>query len=223
MPSSTGTPVPPPVPELTDAQREAIARRQEALDAIADLRHYTKQINLIFRPVMVCMFLVIWWVKVEQQVDALDVSCVPSLAFCCTTPLHPITTKKKNTSSVGLIFNNNVTTGNAISDGLVNALIIIAVVIVITIVFVILFIKGYIKFLFGYLIVATGLLLGGTGGLFMWLQCTALNIPIDFISLVVSCWNFACLGLTSIFWHSPLMLRQVYLILVSALLVRPPP
>ena len=117
-----------------------------------------------------------------------------------------------------LLFTNNVSTGEAISDGLINAFIIIGVVIVITIVFVILFVKGYIKFLYGYLLVATGLLLGGTGGLFLYLQCDALGVPLDIITLVFVCWNFALVGLVSVFWHTPLWLRQIYLVLVSALL-----
>ena len=39
---------------------------QAAMDA-ADVRHYLNQVALIIQPVMICIAIVVWWVKVDQM------------------------------------------------------------------------------------------------------------------------------------------------------------
>jgi hypothetical protein len=46
-----------------------------------------------------------------------------------------------------------------------------------------------------------------------------LNVPFDWITAAFIIWNFAVVGIVSIFWHAPTKINQGYLIAVSGLLV----
>ena len=48
---------------------------QEEEDA-ADIKHYLSQVGLIIEPVLLCIFIVVWWVKVDQSGGATDVSSI---------------------------------------------------------------------------------------------------------------------------------------------------
>lgn len=43
-------------------------------------------------------------------------------------------------------------------------------------------------------------------------------IPLDYITMVFALWNFAMVGLVSIFWKGPLWLQQTYLTIMSSLM-----
>jgi presenilin 1 len=43
-------------------------------------------------------------------------------------------------------------------------------------------------------------------------------IPLDYITMVFALWNFAMVGLVSIFWKGPLWLQQCYLTIMSSLM-----
>lgn len=44
------------------------------------------------------------------------------------------------------------------------------------------------------------------------------SIALDYITLVFALWNFAVVGLVSIFWKGPLWLQQSYLTIMSSLM-----
>jgi len=46
----------------------------------------------------------------------------------------------------------------------------------------------------------------------------ALNIPIDKVTISFALWNFAAVGLLSIFWRGPLYVQQFYLVCISAII-----
>lgn len=47
-----------------------------------------------------------------------------------------------------------------------------------------------------------------------------LNIAVDYFSFSIFVWNFAVVGILSVFWHAPLRVNQGYLVIISAILVR---
>lgn len=61
----------------------------------------------------------------------------------------------------------------------------------------------------------------------MYIQLTCIHsnlievffIPMDYITMVFALWNFAVVGLVSIFWKGPLWLQQGYLTIMSSLMV----
>ena len=45
------------------------------------------------------------------------------------------------------------------------------------------------------------------------------NIPMDYFTFGILIWNFAVVGIISIFWHAHVTVNQAYLIAVSAIMV----
>lgn len=45
------------------------------------------------------------------------------------------------------------------------------------------------------------------------------NIPMDYFTFAILIWNFAVVGIISIFWHANVTVNQAYLIAVSAIMV----
>ncbi len=113
-----------------------------------ELKFYMIQIYRIIKPVVLCIFLSIFWVKVSfgGQSD-----------YTPTRPTYvniPASTNSNNS--------NNVTStgGTTIATSFTNAAIIIGQIIGVTVIIVFLFKKGWIKVLIGFFMVVVLLLLG---------------------------------------------------------------
>ena len=105
-----------------------------------------------------------------------------------------------------------------IGGSFVNALIILAQIVIATILFVVLFKYGCWKILYGWLFLVVVLLLGLMGFLLMLNLLQVFVIPMDYITLFFSLWNFSVVGLMVIFWRGPMWMQQAYLILMSSLM-----
>lgn len=46
-----------------------------------------------------------------------------------------------------------------------------------------------------------------------------MNVPMDYFTFFFIVWNFAAVGILSIFWHAAVIVNQAYLIAVSAIMV----
>eukprot|EP01091_Cochliopodium_minus_P002553 TRINITY_DN123_c2_g1_i1.p1 TRINITY_DN123_c2_g1~~TRINITY_DN123_c2_g1_i1.p1 ORF type:complete len:373 (-),score=97.84 TRINITY_DN123_c2_g1_i1:51-1169(-) len=169
-------------------QDEEEEEEEEIFDKHAD------SVLAILRPVAITMFLVIFIVKLlsgpNQQV------------------------------SIVLAYNEQASdsAGTKLLGSLINAVIFVALITVTTIVFVLLYKYRCMKVIYGWLILATILLLAMFGGLLAYFVLDALNLPMDFITLSIILWNFTIVGILSIFWYAPAIINKAYLIIISALM-----
>ncbi|RUS25801.1 hypothetical protein BC938DRAFT_471630 [Jimgerdemannia flammicorona] len=219
-----------------------------ALDAEAaeELKFYMHQIYLVIQPVVLCIVLSIFWVKI---------------AFSGKSDYRPV--------RASYLVYSETSSGDATTaqffGSLVNAAIIITQIIVVTIVIVCLFKHGFIKV--GVSIISHAEWhLGfanrlfhdhcarpsGFHGLplapvcmsstfaslfpqnpFFWLIAPlspipftprrrnlieVFVIPLDYPTMIFGLWNFAVVGLVSVFWKGPLWLQQSYLTVMSSLM-----
>ncbi|KAG0263864.1 Presenilin-1 [Actinomortierella ambigua] len=180
-------------PRLTPEQ---IAAYEEA-ERIADMKFYMLQVYKIIKPVVVCICLSILWVKI-------------SMAGSDYRPTQASYAVYRETP-------NSTPTQNFVGS-LANAGIIIGQIVVVTIIIVFLFKKGYIKVLIGFFMVVVALLLGFMGYVLVLNLIQVLRIPLDYITMSFALWNFAVVGLLSVFWKGPMWLQQTYLTLMSSLM-----
>ncbi|KAG0357019.1 Presenilin-1 [Podila minutissima] len=178
---------------MTPEQRAAF----EEAERIADMKFYMLQIYKIIKPVVVCIFLSILWVKV-------------SMAGSDYRPTQSTYTVYKETATS--------TVSQNIVGSLANAGIIIGQIVIVTIIIVVLFKRGHIKVLIGFFMVVVAMLLGFMGYILILNLIQVLRIPLDYITMSFALWNFAVAGLISVFWKGPMWLQQVYLTVMSSLM-----
>ncbi|CEP18688.1 hypothetical protein [Parasitella parasitica] len=175
-------------------------------DAAEELRFYTLQIYRIIKPVVACIMLSIFWVKVSYS---------GSSDYSPTRPnyvnLSPATSSSSNADG-------STSNGSSIASSFTNAAIIIGQIIGVTILIVFLFKKGWIRVLIGFFMVIVLLLLGFMTYLLLLNLVQVFSIVLDYITLVFALWNFAVVGLVSIFWKGPLWVQQSYLTIMSSLM-----
>ncbi|CAO3664267.1 unnamed protein product [Rhizopus microsporus] len=176
--------------------------KQDSEEIAEELRFYTNQIYRIIKPVVACIILSIFWVKVSFSKQS-DYS--PSR----TTYVNISTSSSTTTTS---------SAGTSITSSFTNAAIIIGQIILVTIIIVFLFKKGWIKILIGFFMVVVLLLLGFMTYLLILNLVQVFLIPLDYVTMVFALWNFTVVGLVSIFWKGPLWLQQVYLTVMSSLM-----
>mmetsp|Transcript_15273 Transcript_15273/g.25189 ORF Transcript_15273/g.25189 Transcript_15273/m.25189 type:complete len:552 (-) Transcript_15273:474-2129(-) len=105
-----------------------------------------------------------------------------------------------------------------LGGALLNALIFIAVILGTTIIFFLLFKFRCMKLLFAWIMFSTTVLLALLGGYLFYLMLLAYDCPIDWVTFSILMWNFSIVGMVAIFWKSPTVVTQGYLILVSVVL-----
>ncbi|RKP11064.1 Presenilin-domain-containing protein [Thamnocephalis sphaerospora] len=168
-----------------------------------ELRFYVTQIYLIVKPVLGCILLSIFWVKISMS----------SLNF------RRYTYRPAPSATQVYQFTDTSTTSEKFFGSLANAGIIVGQIIVMTIIIMVLFKYGCFKILFGFFMVVVVLLLGFMGYLLLGGILQVLSIPMDYITLVFGLWNFALVGLISVFWSKgPMKMQQAYLTIMSSLM-----
>jgi len=68
--------------------------------------------------------------------------------------------------------------------------------------------------------VVVAMLLGFMGYILVLNLIQVLRIPLDYVTMSFALWNFAATGLVSVFWKGPMWLQQVYLTVMSSLMVK---
>ena len=103
---------------------------------------------------------------------------------------------------------------------LANGLVMVSVICLMTFVIVLLYRFECMKCLIGYMIFSSSTLLGVMGGNVYYVAIQVYNLPVDKISYVFQLWNFAAVGVISVFYMRgiPKYVTQGYLICTSVIL-----
>ena len=107
--------------------------------------------------------------------------------------------------------------GMSVSTSIWTAVILIVNILVVTAILLLLYYYGCMKIIFGWLILAVILLLSMYVLVAFGNIPEIMNIPVDYISLVIFLGNLCAVGVMSIFWRAPKIVTQLYMILISIL------
>ena len=118
------------------------------------------------------------------------------------------------------VYNGSYTTFQAIMLSLVNGLIIVSVIGLMTFVIVALYKYNCMWCLIGYMMFASTSLLGFLGGHLWYIAIQIYSLPVDKLTYILFLWNFAAVGVLSIFYGKgiPKYMAQGYLICTSVIL-----
>ncbi|KYR02475.1 presenilin family protein [Tieghemostelium lacteum] len=168
-------------------------------DGEVELQDFADMIMMILKPVTITIIIVVWAVRILFSTfsNYTNVTTIYTLAYDETA---------------------SDSTGSKFLGAMLNSLIFLGVIVLTTVLFVVLYKYRCLKIIFGWLFCSVGLLLGSVGGYIFYNMLQIENLALDYISFFFILYNIVVGGIVSIFWYSPEILNQAYLVLISALM-----
>lgn len=185
---------------ITDTREEGEREHngdEEEVDAEEELKYGAKSVMMLIIPVSTCMLVVV------ATISSVTYFTENHGQYLVYTPFHE---------------EGNISQTRKAGEAIANAFIVIGVVLVLTILLVLLYKCKCYCIISGWLVLSSLMLLFFFGYIYFQELLKGYNVAMDYITLSLIIWNFGVVGMICIHWKGPLLLQQIYLIVVSALM-----